>query len=229
MPRKPIDYSKTIIYKIVCKDVNVTECYVGSTTDFRKRKYSHKHNTIKEKSKQYNFKVYRFIRDNGNWDNWDMIMIEKYPCNDELEKNKRERFWIEHFKSELNCSLPSRTIKEWREGNKEKNRIYCKEWRDVNKDENVKKKKIYYEKNKDEILKKDKLYYETNRDEIVKKRKLYREKNKDAILKKQKEKYNCDCGSVIRKSDKSRHYKSKKHQDFYYNINTPLSYSTYDG
>ena len=38
MPRKAIDYSRTIIYKIVCNDLNVEECYVGSTTDFSKRK-----------------------------------------------------------------------------------------------------------------------------------------------------------------------------------------------
>ena len=40
MPQKPIDYSKTIIYRIVCKDINIKECYVGSTTDFKGRKYS---------------------------------------------------------------------------------------------------------------------------------------------------------------------------------------------
>ena len=32
MPKKEIDYSNTIIYRIVCKDTNITECYVGHTT-----------------------------------------------------------------------------------------------------------------------------------------------------------------------------------------------------
>ena len=32
MPRKVVDYSKTVIYKIVCKDLNITELYVGHTT-----------------------------------------------------------------------------------------------------------------------------------------------------------------------------------------------------
>ena len=31
MPKKIIDYSKTIIYKIVCNDLTITEVYVGHT------------------------------------------------------------------------------------------------------------------------------------------------------------------------------------------------------
>ena len=42
MPRKPIDYRHTHFYKIVCKDLNIKDCYVGHTTDFTKRKYQHK-------------------------------------------------------------------------------------------------------------------------------------------------------------------------------------------
>ena len=36
------DYSKTIIYKICCNDENITECYIGHTTEFNNRKYKHK-------------------------------------------------------------------------------------------------------------------------------------------------------------------------------------------
>jgi len=42
MPRKIINYTNTIIYKIVCNDLNITDLYVGSTTDFTNRKYNHK-------------------------------------------------------------------------------------------------------------------------------------------------------------------------------------------
>jgi len=38
MPKKPIDYSKTIIYKFVCKDLDVTEIYVGHSTNWKQRK-----------------------------------------------------------------------------------------------------------------------------------------------------------------------------------------------
>jgi len=35
MPIRATDYSKTIIYKLVCNDPNVMEMYVGHTTDFK--------------------------------------------------------------------------------------------------------------------------------------------------------------------------------------------------
>ena len=41
------DYSKYIIYVIKCKDENVEEEYVGSTTNFSKRK-SHPHDLISD-------------------------------------------------------------------------------------------------------------------------------------------------------------------------------------
>ena len=37
-----VDYSKSMIYKLCCKDVNIKEIYVGSTTNLIKRKYQHK-------------------------------------------------------------------------------------------------------------------------------------------------------------------------------------------
>ena len=75
MPRENIDYSKTIIYKIVCKDINIKDCYVGSTTDFVRRRYKHKSASEIITHQTY---VYDFIRQNGGWNNWEMIEIEKY-------------------------------------------------------------------------------------------------------------------------------------------------------
>ena len=77
MPRKQIDYSKTHFYKIVCKDTNIKDCYVGHTTDFTRRKSQHKHLCYAENDKGYNIYVYEFIRENGGWDNWNMVEIEK--------------------------------------------------------------------------------------------------------------------------------------------------------
>ena len=131
MPKTVIDYQNTVIYKIVCKDINIKDLYVGSTTNFIQRKKSHKNSCNYENQKNYNSYVYKFIRENGGWDNWDMIELEKYPCNDRNEKDKRERFWLEELKASLNCFIPSRTKKEWYEKNKkeknEKSRIYYEE------------------------------------------------------------------------------------------------------
>ena len=67
MPRTPIDYSKTIIYKLVCNDVDVTELYVGSTTNFRNRKNEHNNKCHNTNSVKYNYKIYQFIRANGGF------------------------------------------------------------------------------------------------------------------------------------------------------------------
>ena len=72
------DYSKSIIYKLCCKDPSITDIYIGSTTNFIERKCSHKNCCINKNSKKYNMNVYKFIREHGDWDNWDMVQIEIY-------------------------------------------------------------------------------------------------------------------------------------------------------
>ena len=52
MPRLPIDYANTVIYKIVCNDLSITELYVGHTTDFIRRKWSHRNNCIYENGRR---------------------------------------------------------------------------------------------------------------------------------------------------------------------------------
>ena len=58
MPKLSIDYSNSIIYKLCCRDVNVKEIYVGSTTNFRARKNQHK-SCCKIIKKKNNIKVYQ--------------------------------------------------------------------------------------------------------------------------------------------------------------------------
>ena len=98
----PIDYSNALIYKIICNDVNIKDCYVGSTIDFTKRKYNHKSNCNNENSKLYHYKSYNCIRENGGWDNWTMVLVEKYPCENFQELLKREKHWIETLNANLN-------------------------------------------------------------------------------------------------------------------------------
>ena len=95
MPKQQINYTNTIIYKIVFRDITTKETYVGHTTDFTKRKYAHKTICNNEKSKSYNFNVYQFIRQNGGWDNWTMIEIEKYCCVDRIEAVIEKSFYRE--------------------------------------------------------------------------------------------------------------------------------------
>ena len=70
-----VNYQNSIIYKLCCKNVEVSEIYIGSTTAFKARKSQHKSNCNNENRAGYNCKVYKFIRENGNFQNWDMIQI----------------------------------------------------------------------------------------------------------------------------------------------------------
>lgn len=129
MPKVSYDWSKVIFYKIVCNDLQIKNCYVGQTQNFIKRKCYHKEACISDKCNRHNLKVYEFIRQNGGWINWTMIMVEQFSCNNRLEADSRERYWIETLNANLNSRMPSRTRKE-REPtyqasrNKEQKRIY---------------------------------------------------------------------------------------------------------
>jgi hypothetical protein len=119
MPKVAMNYKNTIIYKIVCNDLNITNSYVGHTTNFTKRKHQHHYNCCNENSKSYNLLVYQKIRSNGNWENWSMIEVEKYSCDDVNEALSRERYWLEILKADLNKLIPTRTSKEFYKDNKE--------------------------------------------------------------------------------------------------------------
>jgi len=95
MPRLPIDYSKCIIYHFVCNDTSITESYVGHTTDITRRKSRHKSACCNQKSRDYNLKLYKNIRENGNWENWEMKPLEEFPCENKIQARIKEQEWID--------------------------------------------------------------------------------------------------------------------------------------
>ena len=126
MPKTPKDFGKRVIYRIVCRDLQVTDCYVGSTTNFDQRKASHRYACLDASSAKNNLKVYVAIRNNGGWDNWDVVVVENYPCANKNELHTRERFHMEQLGATLNRKTPTRTLQEYREEHKEEMAEYCK-------------------------------------------------------------------------------------------------------
>ena len=226
MPKINIDYSKCVIYKIVCNDLNVKDLYVGSTTNFVKRKQSHKNNcNCNENNDKHNLKIYKTIREIGGWENWSMVEIEKYSCNDKNEAFSRERFWLEKLDAKLNTLIPTRTVKEYYEDNKEKLKEYHEKWYIQNKTEVLEKCKLYRENNMEKEHERCKLYRENNKEKVQERSKLYRENNIEKIKARKKlyyennkeklrERIECICGSVHCKADLSRHKKSLQHINF---------------
>ena len=189
MPRLPIDYANTIIYKIVCNDLSITECYVGHTTDFVRRKHNHKNRCRNETDKKHNLKVYKTIRDTGGWENYSMLEVEKYPCKSSNEACAKEREWFENLCSNLNTCYPQRSKAE------------------------------YYETNREEILIKQRQYNEDNREQIVFNSKQRREDNKGKNSIKRSKKFVCECGVESSYDHKSRHLRTIFHNNYLKTLN----------
>jgi hypothetical protein len=212
--------SKTgYIYKLCCNDPEITDCYVGSTKNEKVRKCGHKKCCINPNQPMYNLNVYQFIRANGGWADWNMIRLEEFKFDERAELNARERYWLETLGATLNKVIPTRTNKEYYELNKEVIAERKKVWRVKNKEVISEKNKIYRESNKKVIEEKAKIYREANKEVIAHKQKEFYQKNKQQIDEKKKEKITCECGSVVRKAEKSRHLKSKKHKDYITSLN----------
>lgn len=189
---------KYYFYKLVCKDVNVKDCYVGCTINKDRRKCHHKISCNNENIKTYNLYVYQYIREHGGWANWQMIIIDDQQCKDISEARKLERYYLEQCHATLNKLIPSRTHNEYIVDNKDKISEYQKE---------------YTKQNKSKITEYQKEYQQKNKEELYIRRQKYYSQNKNKILEQIKNPYTCpNCHSTIRIGDKARHERTKKHQ-----------------
>jgi len=150
-------YNKSVIYKIVPKDVNLDYCYVGSTHRFNDRKSAHKSDYHNECSPRYNLEVYQYIRDNGGWYNFVIIVIEEYCCNNKRELEKREQYWKEIYGSNIGKRAYAEKNQYYLD---HKDEILTKLKTDYASDESKRQhKRDYYLKNREHILNQRQLYY----------------------------------------------------------------------
>ena len=171
-----------IVYKLFCKDADATEFYIGSTKEFHRRQLNHKTLCNNEKRKNYNLKVYKYIRDNGGYDKFDYEILELGEYENKYQLQERERFFINTLKPTLNNYIPNRTLKEYYQDNKEIKKEYAKE------------------------------YSDNNREKINKRQKEYRVNNREKINEKRKEKIECKvCNCMIMRTYKARHNRTQKH------------------
>jgi len=141
MPKLPIDHSNTIIYKLVHnEDYDNVNIYIGSTTDFIRRKNKHKSCCNCVTNRDHNDKKYQYIRENGGWEEWNMIEVEKFSCNDKREAEAREEYWRCHFNSQLNTKRAYRTVEQRKQYDIE----YQKQFYLDNKGKKLEYQKNYY-------------------------------------------------------------------------------------
>lgn len=92
-----------IVYLIECKDPAIKDFYIGGTIrSFSERRGGHKKACNNKKWLDHNHYKYKFIRDNGGWNNWRMTVIEYIDVEDENDLRLYEQLWIDTLNPTLN-------------------------------------------------------------------------------------------------------------------------------
>lgn len=138
MINKKTNYSNGKIYKLYSNKSNI--CYIGSTTQsLNKRLKQHIINYKYFKEGNHNYtSSYNIIETND----YEIVVLEHFPCNTRQELEQRERFFIENLKC-VNKNIPTRNKTEYRNDNIVKIRQHDRNrWIDRKFAVNVKRKKI---------------------------------------------------------------------------------------
>jgi len=189
--RKKADYSNTVIYRFYSKNPDIEDDYIGHATDFVKRQTNHKSscNNNSEKNKEYNYEVYKYIRENGGFDNWQFEILVYADLKDKDEAEKLEKHYIKIFKPTLNDNDVG-----------------------VTPEEKAEKKKKYNKKRGEdpEFLKKE---VERIKKWVIDNPEIWAE-TQAASNAKRLESYTCICGCSTSKTNEARHHDSIKHKAF---------------
>jgi hypothetical protein len=153
-----------------------------------------------------NRKVYKYIRANGGFSNWEFEIVERYSCGSRTELFVREGYWILELAAKLNTYIAGRTRQQYREDTVEQRQMY----RDTHKAE----KKKYRDEHKEQASEVAKIRYDIEKEEILAKDKIYRESNKEKIAARDAEKFKCECGGNYSRQAKARHLKTNKHKNY---------------
>jgi hypothetical protein len=185
------------MYKICPKNKELALCYVGHTTNFSERMRHHKLQALTENGNKSHQKHYVAIRQNGGWDEWEMIEIEKFNGKTNLEARMREQELIKQNNANLNsvsafvteeqrASTKKAITEKYREENKELLKEQTKKYKEDHKDIIAEQMKKYREENKEKIRAKTKEYIENNKEKHHETQKDWREKNKEISKEKRK-------------------------------------------
>jgi hypothetical protein len=166
-----------LIYSITKK--NSTEVlYIGSTTNFTRRQYTHRTSCISkaEKNKKYNLELYEYIRNNDGFGNFMFNVVLEFVCSSLTEQRQKEQEYIDKYG--IDYLLNDRDAYITPEEKTRRSRISSKKAQDRNRDEYNKRRRDNYSKNSKEI----------------------NEKKNEKIL--------CSCGKFISKNHKARHLRT---------------------
>ena len=120
-----------IIYLIKHKTDDTKKVYVGSTINLKQRIWQHKSSCNNEKRKDYNLKIYQYIRENGGFKMYEFIILECYVCNFKHELYDREDNYIKNYPNNLNSQRAYLTDEEHKKIKNEKDNKYRENNKDI--------------------------------------------------------------------------------------------------
>ena len=122
------------IYRLTCVNPTIKDRYIGSCWDLHTRNRKHRSRCHNDKSKEYNAPVYKFIRDNGGYDNWYMVTLDCVDCEDhELVEYEQHYidihggidFLLNHINAVRDKARKSLQDKKRHQRDIENKRFYC--------------------------------------------------------------------------------------------------------
>ena len=137
-----------IIYKIVCLSNNDL-VYVGSTANFYVRRRHHKSNCTNTLSENYYQKKYIAIRENGGWENWNMLIIDELKQITLIESKQIEEAWRIKLQANLNGMKCYRTKQEGKDYYKNHIKEWCIKNKEIYTKNNNARSKEFYSNNKE--------------------------------------------------------------------------------
>jgi len=176
------------IYKIVNVENNGL-CYVGHTKCFESRRTVHKSH-----SKNAPALLYRTIRDNGGWENWNMSCVE--VCPEEIDTKRKAEAREEEWRERLSANLNNNRCFLTEEQKKEYARDYSKDYRDKHIEYYRDYSKEYRQKNPD--------YFREWKNRNPDYHNNWRKDKEEFVM--------CECGRQVNKFRMHLHLKTKLHE-----------------
>ena len=139
------NYQEGKIYKVF-NNIN-NDFYIGSTT--QKLSYRMKDHRADCKRRAH-LPLYKAMIEYGT-EHFYIELVEKYPCNDKEELDRKEGEYIRNLKPAMNQFIPGRSRAIYYHENIERFKQYYQDNKDKIKEYNKQYSKQYYEQNKEKI------------------------------------------------------------------------------
>jgi len=150
-------YADYFFYKLVCLSHDVDLSYVGSTSNWRQRKRTHKSSCNNENDKAYNTKKYQLMRENGGFENFKMVQIGFKEHLTQREAEAVEEDYRVEIRANMNgqrCSSNCKTQQEYNKKYQQEHKQEILDYRQEHKQEKTEYDANRYKENHQKLTEK---------------------------------------------------------------------------